>query len=122
MNVFSFFSALAFAITYAGIFTLRIFHYGFVYERPSAIILECVPTVTISCFLIIVVLLVEHPILKRFDAIIQKGKKDKASITKDDIALCMSCYKKFDIAIAAGEAVGFLLGCGSTAILESIKG
>ena len=122
MNVFSFFSALVFAITYAGIFTLRIFHYGFVYERPSAIILECVPTVTISCFLIIVVLLVEHPILKRFDAIIQKGKKDKASITKDDIALCMSCYKKFDIAIAAGEAVGFLLGCGSTAILESIKG
>ena len=97
MSVFRFCTPLLFAITYAGIFVLRIFHYGFVYERPSAIVLECVPTVLISCFLILIVIMVERPILKRFDAIIRKGKKGKASITQDDIEQCMACYKKFDI-------------------------
>lgn len=122
MSVFKVFLMLIFSTTYLGIFTLRVFHYGFIYERPSAIIFECIPTVSISFFLILGCALVERPILAKFERIIQKGRRDKSSITESDIAECMDCYKKFDIAIAAGDAIGFLLGAGSTAILESIKG
>lgn len=122
MNVFKIFLTLIFSTTYLGIFTLRVFHYGFIYERPSAIVFECIPTVSISFFLILGCAIVEYPILTRFESIIKKGRRDKASITESDVAECMSCYKKFDIAIAAGDAIGFLLGAGSTAIIESIKG
>ena len=122
MNVFKIFLTLIFSTTYLGIFTLRVFHYGFIYERPSAIIFECIPTVSISFFLILGCAIVEYPILTRFESIIKKGRRDKSSITESDVAECMSCYKKFDIAIAAGDAIGFLLGAGSTAIIESIKG
>ncbi|MBB5226269.1 hypothetical protein DYE50_09625 [Treponema ruminis] len=122
MNVFKIFLTLIFSTTYLGIFTLRVFHYGFIYERPSAIVFECIPTVSISFFLILGCAIVEYPILTRFESIIKKGRRDKSSITESDVAECMSCYKKFDIAIAAGDAIGFLLGAGSTAIIESIKG
>ena len=122
MSVFKIFSILILSTTYLGIFTLRVFHYGFIYERPSAIIFECIPTVSISFFLILGCAIVEYPILTRFESIIKKGRKDKASITESDVAVCMNCYKRFDIAIAAGDAIGFLLGAGSTAIIESIKG
>ena len=122
MTTFRFFVPLIFATTYLGIFFLRVFHYGFIYERPSAIIFECIPTVAISFFLIVSCALVEKPILSRFDKVIKKGKKDKASLTKEDVATALDSYKKFDIAIAAGDAIGFLLGAGSTAILESVKG
>lgn len=122
MTTFKFFVPLIFTTTYLGIFFLRVFHYGFIYERPSAIIFECIPTVSISFFLILGCAIVEKPILARFDKVIRKGKKDKASITKEDVAIAMDSYKKFDIAIAAGDAIGFLLGAGSTAILESLKG
>lgn len=122
MSVFKIFSILILSTTYLGIFTLRVFHYGFIYERPSAIIFECIPTVSISFFLILGCAIVEYPILTRFESIIKKGRKDKSSITESDVAVCMNCYKKFDIAIAAGDAIGFLLGAGSTAIIESIKG
>ena len=122
MTTFRFFIPLIFATTYLGIFFLRVFHYGFIYERPSAIIFECIPTVAISFFLIVSCALVEKPILSRFDKVIKKGKKDKASLTKEDVATALDSYKKFDIAIAAGDAIGFLLGAGSTAILEAVKG
>ena len=122
MTTFRFFVPLIFATTYLGIFFLRVFHYGFIYERPSAIIFECIPTVAISFFLIVSCALVEKPILSRFDKVIKKGKKDKASLTKEDVATALDSYKKFDIAIAAGDAIGFLLGAGSTAILEAVKG
>lgn len=122
MSVFKYCVLLLFSTTYLGIFTLRIYHYGFIYERPSAIFLECIPTVSISFFLILACILVERPILGRFDRIIQKGKKDLSSITEEDVSLCMKSYKKFDIAIAAGDAIGFLLGAGSTAIIEALKG
>lgn len=122
MTTFRFFVPLIFATTYLGIFFLRVFHYGFIYARPKAIIMECIPTLLISTFLILACIFVEKPILRRFEKVIHKGKKDKKSLTKEDVAVALDSYKKFDIAIAAGDAIGFLLGAGSTAILESIKG
>ncbi|MBP5747234.1 MAG: hypothetical protein J6W63_02580, partial [Treponema sp.] len=122
MTTFRFFVPLIFATTYLGIFFLRVFHYGFIYARPKAIIMECIPTLLISTFLILACIFVEKPILRRFEKVIRKGKKDKKSLTKEDVAVALDSYKKFDIAIAAGDAIGFLLGAGSTAILESIKG
>ena len=121
-NVFRFFVTILYATTYLGVFFLRVFHYGFIYQRPSAILGECIPTVSITFFLILGCILVERPILRRFQEIIAKGKKDKSSLTEEDISDCMACYRKFDIAIAAGDAIGFLLGAGSTAIIEAIKG
>lgn len=122
MSIFSKFTYLIFLTTYLGIFFLRIFHFGFIYERPSAILLECIPTVSISFLLIVSCLIVERPILRKFEEIIKKGRKSRDSLTESDIAECMRCYKKFDIAIAAGDAVGFLLGAGSTSIIEAAKG
>ncbi len=122
MSIFSHFLVLIFSTTYLGIFFLRIFHYGFIYERPLDIITQCIPTVSISFFLILACAIVEKPILKKFEKIIEKGRKSKESLTEKDIADCWKCYKRFDIAIAIGDAVGFLLGAGSTAIIESIKG
>ncbi|WP_407427558.1 methyl-accepting chemotaxis protein [Treponema sp.] len=122
MTAFRFFVPLIFISTYLGIFFLRIFHFGFIYERPGAIIFECIPTISISFFLILGCVIAEKPILSRFEKVISKGKKDKNSITQEDIATAKSSYKKFDIAIAIGEAIGFLLGAGSTSIIESAKG
>ena len=122
MSLYNTFLLLIFATTYLGIFFLRIFHYGFIYEQPAAIILGCVPTVTISFFLILACAIAEKPIITRFSAIIKKAKNDRDSITEKDVADLRSCYRKFDIAIAIGDAVGFLLGAGSTAIIESAKG
>ena len=110
------------ATTYAGVFFLRIFHYGFIYEKPAEIILGCVPTVIITFFLIIFFSLFQLPVLKGFDKIIEKGKKDQTSLTKKDIARLMKAYQKYDIIIIIANAVGFLLGAGSTAIISSVKG
>ncbi len=121
-KVFRFFVMLIFPSTYFGVFFLRVFHYGFIYQRPSAIIFECIPTVSITFFLILGCILVERPILRRFEAVIARGRKDRSSLTEADIADCMTCYRKFDVAIAAGDAIGFLLGAGSTAIIEAAKG
>ena len=110
------------ATTYAGVFFLRIFHYGFIYEKPAEIILGCVPTVIITFFLIIFFSIFQWPLLKGFDKIIEKGKKDQNSLTKKDIAKLMKAYKKYDIIIIIANAVGFLLGAGSTAIISSLKG
>lgn len=110
------------ATTYAGVFFLRIFHYGFIYEKPAEIILGCVPTVIITFFLILFFSIFQWPLLKGFDKIIEKGKKDKNSLTKKDIAKLMKAYKKYDIIIIIANAVGFLLGAGSTAIISSVKG
>ena len=74
------------ATTYAGVFFLRIFHYGFIYEKPAEIILGCVPTVIITFFLIVFFSIFQWPLLNGFDKIIEKGKKDKNSLTKKDIA------------------------------------
>ena len=122
MNVFSFFVTVLYFTTYFGVFFLRVFHYGFIYQRPSEIVLGCIPTVCITFFLIISCVLVERPILRRFEEIISKGKKGKSPLTEADIAESKACYRKFDVAIAVGDAIGFLLGAGSTAIIESLKG
>ncbi|MBQ6565715.1 MAG: hypothetical protein IJL80_01550 [Treponema sp.] len=122
MSIFRFFVAVIFSTTYCGVFFLRVFHYGFIYQRPLAIVTECVPTVCITFFLILGCILVERPILRRFEEIIAKGRKDKSSLTEEDVFACKSCYRKFDVAIAAGDAIGFLLGAGSTAIIEAVKG
>ena len=122
MSLYSIFLALTFCSTYLGIFFLRIFHYGFIYENPAAIITQCVPTVSISFFLILACAIAEKPILQKFDRIIAKARKNRESLTEKDIDALKACYKKYDIAIAIGDAVGFLLGAGSTAIIEAIKG
>ena len=62
------------ATTYSGVFFLRIFHYGFIYEKPSEIILGCVPTVLITFLLIIIFSLIQWPVLKGFDKIIEKAQ------------------------------------------------
>ena len=110
------------ATTYSGVFFLRIFHYGFIYEKPSEIILGCVPTVLITFLLIIIFSLIQWPVLNGFDKIIDKGLKDKNSLTKKDINKCMKAYRNYDIIIIVANAVGFLLGAGSTAIITSAKG
>ena len=110
------------ATTYAGVFFLRIFHYGFIYEKPIEIITGCVPTVIITFFLIIFFSIFQWPLLRGFDKIIEKGKKDQNSLTKKDIAKLLKAYKKYDIIIIIANAVGFLLGAGSTAIISSLKG
>ena len=110
------------ATTYAGVFFLRIFHYGFIYEKPIEIITGCVPTVIITFFLIIFFSIFQWPLLRGFDNIIEKGKKDQNSLTKKDIAKLLKAYKKYDIIIIIANAVGFLLGAGSTAIISSLKG
>ena len=110
------------ATTYAGVFFLRIFHYGFIYEKPIEIITGCVPTVIITFFLIIFFSIFQWPLLRGFDKIIEKGEKDQNSLTKKDIAKLLKAYKKYDIIIIIANAVGFLLGAGSTAIISSLKG
>ena len=110
------------ATTYSGVFFLRIFHYGFIYEKPIQIIMGCVPTVIITFFLIVFFSIFQWPLLNNFDRIIEKGKKNKDSLTKKDIAQLMHAYRKYDIIIIIANAVGFLLGAGSTAIISSVKG
>ena len=122
MKVYRNFCTFTFLTTYLGIFFLRFFHYGFIYERPSAIFLECIPTVSISFFLILGCALVEKPILRRFEQIVNKGIKEKGSLSESEIKECWACYKKYDVAIAVGDAIGFLLGAGSTSIIEAAKG
>ena len=50
----------------------------------------CVPTVIITFFLIVFFSIFQWPLLNNFDRIIEKGKKNKDSLTKKDIAQLMS--------------------------------
>lgn len=122
MKTFKKYLGLICATTYSGVFFLRIFHYSFIYETPVQIIKGCVPTVLITLGLILVTSIFQWPLLNRFDKIIEKGKQNKASLTKKDIKNLMDAYKKYDIIIIIAHAIGFLLGAGSTAIIESING
>lgn len=108
--------------TYTGVFFLRIFHYSFIYEKPSEIILGCVPTVFITLGLIVITSLFQWPLLNQFDQVIEKGKKNPQSISKKDINFCMKAYRNYDIIIIVANAIGFLVGAGSTAIITSAKG
>ena len=108
--------------TYTGVFFLRIFHYSFIYEKPSEIIMGCVPTVLITLGLIAITSIFQWPILNKFDQVIEKGKKNPQSITKKDTKFCMKAYRNYDIIIIIANAIGFLVGAGSTAIITSAKG
>lgn len=110
------------ATTYSGVFFLRIFHYGFIYERPTFILTGCIPTVLITFGLIAITSVFQWPILKDFDKVIEKGKKDKNLLTKKDFKKCMKAYRNYDIIIIVANAIGFLIGAGSTAIVASLKG
>ena len=122
MNTFKRYFITICASTYAGVFFLRIFHYSFIYEKPSKIILGCVPTVFITLGLILICSIFQWPLLNKFDRIKKKKKKNPASITKKDINFCLEAYKKYDIIIIVAHVVGFLIGAGSTSIIESLKG
>ena len=110
------------ATTYSGVFFLRIFHYGFLYEKPSEIILGCVPTVFITLGLILICSLFQWPLLNNFDRIIEKGQKNNNTLTKKEIDKCMKSYRTYDMIIIIAHIVGFLVGAGSTAIITSAKG
>lgn len=110
------------ATTYAGVFFLRIFHYGFIYENPAYIYKGCIPTVLITLGLIAVASIFQFPVLKEFDRIIAKGIKNRKLLTKKNIKKCKNAYRNYDIIIIISNAVGFLLGAGSTAIITSAKG
>ena len=122
MNTFKKYFLTICATTYSGVFFLRIFHYGFIYENPIQIIKGCVPTVLITLGLILICSCFQWPLLNKFDEVIEKGKKNKASITKKDINFCHKAYRNYDIIIIIAHLVGFLVGAGSTAIIESAKG
>ena len=122
MNTFKRFLSLICTTTYIGVFVLRIYHYGFIYEAPAEIILGCVPTVLITLVLILICAFFQWPVLTKFDAIIEKGRKDKTSLTEKDIEICWESYKKYDTIIIVAHVVGFLVGAGSTSIIESLKG
>lgn len=122
MNIFSSFLKLVIPTTYLGVFFLRVFHYGFIYNRPLAIITGCIPTVFITAFLILIVVLLERKILLPFEDAVVRAQESGIKMSESDAVRCISAYKKFDIAIAIGEGTGFLLGASSTAILESLTG
>ena len=122
MKVYSRFLALLCATTYIGVFFLRIFHYGFIYGAPGEIIMGSFPTVLITLVLITMCAIAQKPVLTRFEAIIEKGRRNKGALTDADIAECWDCYKKFDIVIIVAHAVGFVLGAGSTPVITAIKG
>ncbi|MBR6216046.1 MAG: hypothetical protein IKQ84_06500 [Spirochaetaceae bacterium] len=108
--------------TYAGVFFLRIFHYGFIYEKPSEIILGFAPTFFITLALIAICSFFQWPLLTAFEKTIEKGKRNPDSITQDDIDFCLKAYRNYDLIIIIAHVIGFLLGAGSTAIISSAKG
>ncbi len=122
MNIFSCFLKYVIPTTYAGVFFLRIFHYGFIYRHPASILADCLPTVLITASLIFIVCIAEKKILTPFEQVIQRLKNEKGKAKEADAVTCMKAYKKFDLAIAIGEGIGFLLGSSSTAIIESLTG
>ncbi len=121
MKTFYKYFCTIFASTYIGVFFLRIYHYGFIYENPGKIIKGCLPTVLITLALILICSLFQWPLLNNFDEIIEKGKKTRDSITKKDIARLNKIYRNYDIIIIVAHIIGFLIGAGSTALLEAKK-
>ncbi len=108
--------------TFVGVFLLRIFHYGFIYEKPSEIFLGCLPTLLITIALIAVCSFFQWPLLNKFDRIIQKGIENNQAVTKKDIKFCMKAYRNYDIIIIVAHIAGFLIGAGATALITSAKG
>ena len=122
MKTFYKYFCTIFASTYIGVFFLRIFHYGFIYEKPIQIIKGCVPTVLITLALILICSAFQWPLLNNFDKIIEKGKKNKDSLTKKDIAYLNKAYRNYDLIIIIAHVMGFLIGAGSTSLIEAAKG
>ncbi|MBR1912764.1 MAG: hypothetical protein IJ828_10480 [Treponema sp.] len=122
MNIYRSFLKYVIASTYCGVFFLRIFHYGFIYRRPENIILGCIPTVVITAFLILVVCICEYRILSPFEALVNRAKRNGEKMSDEDAVACIEAYKKFDVAIAVGEGIGFFLGSGSTSVVEALTG
>ena len=108
--------------TYSGVLFLRIFHYGFIYEKPSEIILGFVPTFFITLALIAICSLFQWPLLTRFEKVIEKGKANPSALTQSDFDFCTKAYRNYDIIIIVAHVIGFLVGAGSTAIISSAKG
>ena len=107
--------------TYSGVLFLRIFHYGFIYEKPSEIILGFVPTFFITLGLIAICSFFQWPLLTRFEKVIEKGKANPSALTQSDFDFCTKAYKNYDIIIIVAHVIGFLVGAGSTAIISSAK-
>jgi uncharacterized coiled-coil DUF342 family protein len=122
MKTFYKYFCIIFSTTYVGVFFLRIFHYGFIYENSAQIIKGCLPTVFITLALILICSCFQWPLLNNFDKIIEKGKKNKDSLTKKDIANLMKAYRNYDIIIIIAHVMGFLIGAGATALIEAKKG
>lgn len=122
MNIFRSFLKYVISLTYCGVFFLRIFHYGFIYRRPSSIIFDCAPTVCITAFLILIVCICEYRILAPFEKLIEQAKKSGNKMSEEESVKCLEAYKRFDLAIAIGEGTGFFLGSGSTAVVEALVG
>ena len=122
MKTFKRYLSLICTTTYIGVFILRIYHYSFLYEEPALIILGCVPTVLITFGLILICSLFQFPLLNKFDKVIKKGTDNPESLTEEDFKLCNKAYREYDIIIIIAHVMGFLIGAGSTAIIEALTG
>ncbi len=122
MSTFKKYLGIICATTFTGVFFLRIFHYTFIFSEPGQILAGCIPTLSITCLLIAICSFVQFPLLTNFDKIVKRGRKNPESITEDDRALCKKAFRNYDIVIIVAHVTGFLIGAGSTTIIESLKG
>ena len=122
MSTFSKYLSTICATTFTGVFFLRIFHYTFIFAEPSQILLGCIPTLAITSLLIAICSFVQHPLLTKFDKIIKRGCNNPETITEKDRTLCLKAFKNYDVVIIVAHIVGFLIGAGSTTIIEAVKG
>ncbi|MCR4733573.1 MAG: hypothetical protein K5829_01015 [Treponema sp.] len=112
MSLFVSFSIYCIVCTYIGVFYLRFYHYIFLYNNPIAAITECPISLTITTFLILIVLLIEHRIIRKFENAIKKGEEKEI----------LKCYNKFNTPLIIAYTIGFVLGTGGTSLVEGLTG
>lgn len=108
--------------TYTGVIFLRIFAWCFIYHDPSHIFGGSGSTFAITTVLILIIEIIIYFIIKPFDKMIEKIKKENYKPTDEEKKKCLSSYRKFIIAIVIGNIIGFIVGQSSSTIVEAILG
>ena len=122
MTTFKKYLGIICATTFTGVFFLRIFHYTFIFAEPAQILAGCIPTLSITLMLIAICSFIQFPLLTNFDRIIKKGRNNPDSVTESDRNFCRKAFRNYDIIIIVAHILGFLIGAGSTTIIEALKG
>ena len=111
MTVFLSYAILLSVVTEISVLFLRYFALEFIYNSPEEMFIAgFVPNMTVSVFLLVVVLIIAWFICRPFDKILKNIKYNGYIPNEEETKKCLDTYRKLNILTITANFIGFFVG------------